>query len=409
MSTEKDLPQQLCLRAYAAIQLKKYPEASSKAKEALGIRAHYPIAHHLNAFALRSMGNFKDAQYAITQAINQEQGNPHHVFLLALILWSSGDADEAEKRFQEALKMEDNLGFNLNYGVFLIHQKMFEEASALAKKLIEKRPNDERVKVIVASAKAHEWKTELATIQYRPPLPADSSDSATFTDLGKVYFEWGHYDEALAEFDRALSRNHRDSEAQRLSATVFKVKNDRMYRMLWNYSAFILSPLVMLFNILIFVALIVLCFSGSDYTKLYTLALIFYFALFIVVPIWISRGATPEEFKSIEDDRLIGDIPIDENVADEEEEIDSVTKIHMERRGKLFKSLYQVFVAMAVLCFLGVFLAAGLEQIARAYIPAAIMTPVKIGLFIGMLLFFILSFLMDKESRKYAGFTMQGQ
>lgn len=67
MAVEKDSAARICLRAFAALQLKKYADASHKAREALKIRANYPLAHHINAYAMKEMGNFRDALYEITQ------------------------------------------------------------------------------------------------------------------------------------------------------------------------------------------------------------------------------------------------------------------------------------------------------------------------------------------------------
>lgn len=403
MALENDNAARLVLRSYAALQLKRYSEASSMAKEALKIRANYAAAHHLNACALRGLGNFKDAQYAITQAINQETDNPRHTLLLGILLFLSGDIDEAEKKFKEILRADpENFDCQVYYSVFLIRQKKFNEALVIIKELKEKRPDDQTVKLLHGCAKSQEYRPELDSVQYRPPLPVDSADPSSYVELGKLFFDMGYYDKAMAELDRALMRDPQNTEAQRLIATIFKVKNNKTFRMLWNYSFFILSPLVMTFVILVIVGAGFAYFSTDSYqNELGALTLILLIA-FVALPLWISRGAGADEYKALEEDRLIDDIQIEDVLAEQktsEKELDSITRIQMDRKSKLYKSLNQVFLALATFFFIAIFFIVNIDKVFNLPIQPGHLNLIKLTCAIFPVLFLILAYYFDKKSK----------
>jgi|GEM_PF-1760151 len=403
MSLEKDNAARLVLKSYASLQLKRYSDASSLAREALKVRANFATAHHLNACALRGLGNFKDAQYAISQAINMETDNPRHTLLLGILLYMSGDLDEAEKKFKEALRAEpDNLDFKTYYCVYLIRQKKFDEALPIARELADKRPDDQRARLLLGCAKTQEYKPELDNIQYRPPLPVDQSDPASYVELGKLFFDMGYYDKAMAELDRALLRDPQNPEAQRLIATIFKVKNNKTFRMLWNYSFFIMSPLVMTMVIIALAGVGFACVSSEFYQKELGALAFFMVLAFIALPLWISRGATIDEYKALEEDRMIEDIPEEDALEEQktaEKELDSITRIQMDRKSKLYKSLNQVFLALATFFFIAIFFIANIDKVFNLAVQPFVISLIKLVCAIFPVLFLILAYYFDKKSK----------
>ncbi len=404
MALEKDNAARLVLRSYASLQLKRYSEASSLAREALKIRANYATAHHLNAVALRGLGNFKDAQYAVTQAINQEPDNPRHTLLLAILLFLSGDIDEAEKKFKEILRADpENTDYQIYYCVFLIRQKKFDEATPLTRELREKRPDDQRIRLLHGCAKTQEYRPELDEVRYRPPLPIDSNDPASYVELGKLFFELGYYDKATAELDRALMRDPQNTEAQRLIATIFKVKNNKVFQILWNYSFFILSPLVMTLVVFALVGLGFASFSSEFHQKELGALTLLFLILLIGLPLWISRGASADEYKAMEEDRLIEDIPEEDILAEQktsEKELDSITRIQMDRKSKLYKSLNQVFLALATFFFIAIFFVVNIDRVFNFSTQPFYLKLIKLVCAIFPVLFLILAYYFDKKSKK---------
>lgn len=403
MALENDNAARLVLRSYASLQLKRYSDASSLAREALKIRANYATAHHLNACALRGLGNFKDAQYAITQAINQETDNLRHTLLLAILLFLSGDIDEADKKFKEILRADpENFDCQVYYSLLLIRQKKFNEALSIIKELKDKKPDDQTVKTLHACAKSQEYKPELDNVQYKPPLPIDSADPSSYVELGKLFFDMGYYDKAMAELDRALIRDPQNTEAQRLIATIFKVKNNRTFRMLWNYSFFILSPLVMTVVLLIIAGVGIAYFSTDSYQKELGALAFFLLMVFIALPLWISRGAGADEYKALEEDRLIDDIQVEDVLSEQqtsEKDLDSITRIQMDRKSKLYKSLSQIFLALATFFFIAIFFIVNIDKVFNLSIQPAHLNLIKLACAVFPVLFLSLAFYFDKKSK----------
>lgn len=141
-------------------------------------------------------GNLEQALEKLERAIGQNPELPSAHNVLALIKQRLDRPEEAEKHFQEALRLDPGYsGAHNNYGVFLYGQERYLEAETQFLKAIENPLYDTPALAYENAAMAAQQRLDpgKAKEYYRKALQIQPGLSDSLYQLAKINFEQGHY------------------------------------------------------------------------------------------------------------------------------------------------------------------------------------------------------------------------
>ena len=152
------------------------PPAGGQGAAPRGLRARFeirritPRARRCAALALRAGGLFGEAEKHARRALELAPGQPDLLFILGLCLWSAGAPEEARTLFEEAVqKAPERSDLVMDYAGFLIYQRQFQDALALAEKARALAPNHPKPIVLETCAREGNWHSEVDALAFRAP------------------------------------------------------------------------------------------------------------------------------------------------------------------------------------------------------------------------------------------------
>jgi Flp pilus assembly protein TadD len=129
-------------------------------------------------------------------------------YMLGLSSWKAGNAEGAEKAFEEALVLDPkHLKSLLNLSRVLIERNRASDAVAKLVTANELAPESGEVARLLGRAYHTDGKFEDAIASYRRAIELDENDSWAMNNLGLVFFEQGRAGDALPLFNRAVELN----------------------------------------------------------------------------------------------------------------------------------------------------------------------------------------------------------
>ncbi|MGI5843624.1 MAG: tetratricopeptide repeat protein [Candidatus Xenobium sp.] len=241
----------LYLEAFAHLQVGKARRAERAARRALKIQEDHPQGQALLALALRAGGLFGEAEKHARRALELAPGQPDLLFILGLCLWSAGAPEEARTLFEEAVqKAPERSDLVMDYAGFLIYQRQFQDALALAEKARALAPNHPKPIVLETCAREESWNSAVDALAFRAPLPLPEGEAETFVRVGKTLISFGYYDLALGEFSRALDIDAGCQDAQTLYATAFRMRKNANYSWFRHWRNRLANPWTLLLTFL---------------------------------------------------------------------------------------------------------------------------------------------------------------
>lgn len=241
----------LCLEAFAHLQVANSRRAAKAARRALKLKEDHPQGQALLAMALRSGGLFGEAERHARRALELAPGQPDLLFILGLCLWSAGDPEEARTLFEEALqKAPERADMVMDFAGFLIYQRQFPEALALAEKARSLAPQHPKPVVLETCARQESWHPDADALSFRAPVPLPEGQAGTFVRVGETLVQFGYCDLALGEFSRALDLDPAFEEAQTLYATAFLMRKNSNYSWFRGWRSRLGRPLVLALTLL---------------------------------------------------------------------------------------------------------------------------------------------------------------
>lgn len=242
---------QFCLQAFGHLQVAEYARAERAGRRAVHRQEDNWRAHALLSLALRGLGRFGEAEKHARRALEISPGKPNLLFVLGLCLWSAGEPLEARKLFEEALqKSPERSDMLMDYAGFLLHQRQFDQALAMAEKARALAPEHPKLPLLLSCATEGVWRPEVDAPAFRPPIPLPEDRPETFVRLGTAHMDSGYFDLALDEFSRALDLDEDHEEARSLYATTFYMRKSGFYAWARSWRRGLARPHVLLLGLL---------------------------------------------------------------------------------------------------------------------------------------------------------------
>jgi tetratricopeptide (TPR) repeat protein len=191
-----------------------YPQAIEHYKKATELAPNYSPAYNILGYAYRQNGDYANAEQAFKKYIELIPNDPNPYDSYAELLLKMGKFDDSITQYRKALSIDPNfVNSNLGIAADLMYMGKPDEATAELQKINDKARNDgERRNALfgmaVVDVDSGKMDKALQDIDKEYAIAEKSNDAAAMAgDLqnkGTILVEMGKYDDAKAQFDRAL-------------------------------------------------------------------------------------------------------------------------------------------------------------------------------------------------------------
>jgi tetratricopeptide (TPR) repeat protein len=245
MGVKAETAEDALLMAYASYKQNNFQRMLLHAQEALKLRPDFPLSLHYQALALRGLGDFTGAEQAVRSAMSKDKNNFHHVFLLGIIMWNSGDMRSAEDFLKKAVStLSKEPTFLVEYATYLIHRGRFDEALDFAYRARSIDENTPKLKLVIESAKSKEIGKGLDLLVYEPPFPYSPDLIFPYLKLGEYYLKNDYLPNSQMEYLKALKIDSNNPEARSGFATATRLQEGGFYHFSRSFALFLRKPYV---------------------------------------------------------------------------------------------------------------------------------------------------------------------
>jgi tetratricopeptide (TPR) repeat protein len=178
--------------------------------------------------AAMKSGDYNGARSAFEAAIakNPKQADAH--FYLAQMMEKTGDKAAAEAGYKRALEAQPDLvDAAVNLIALYIESKKYDDAIALAKKLLEKNPKDPMMRFNYAVALAGKGDQDNARKEYDAALKLAPNNAELYLSYAHQLIEWKKNDAAMTRLKQA--EGIASSDAGVLASIAVEYKNLRAF------------------------------------------------------------------------------------------------------------------------------------------------------------------------------------
>ncbi|MCE1248384.1 MAG: hypothetical protein LWY06_17220 [Firmicutes bacterium] len=274
MGVKAETAEDALLMAYANYKVNNYQQMLLHAQEALKLRPDFPLSLHYQALALRGLGDFTGAEEAVRSAINKDKNNFHHVFLLGIIMWNSGDMRAAEDFLKKAVStMSKEPTFLIEYATYLIHRGRFDEAQDFAYRARSIDENTPKLQLVLDSAKRKEIGKGLEMLVYEPPFPYSPDLIFPYLKLGEYYLKNDYLPNSQMEYLKALRIDSNNPEAMSGFATATRLQEGGFYHFARSFALFLRKPYVYGVILAIVLFLVVVAFKDQQFIMMPVLSI----------------------------------------------------------------------------------------------------------------------------------------
>ncbi len=301
MKAKADTPEYALLMAYANLRLGNNVDMLNLVQEALKMRPEYPLAFHYKALALKGLGDLKGAEVAIRTAIQKEKDNFHHVFLLGIIQWSTGDMKAAEESLKKSITYSPNESvFLVEYATFLIHRGRFDEALDAAYKAKSIDKETAKLEEVIESAKQKEFQEGIDDLVYLPPLPYHEGSAIPYNKLGNYYLQNDFLSNSVVHFSKSLKYDPNNSEAMAGFATALRLKEGGFYHFTRNFAHFLLHWYIMVVLVGLIGLLSYVAYRDREIMLVPAVSIVLGLVLMIGIILYLGlANKTSDEYKKI--------------------------------------------------------------------------------------------------------------
>jgi tetratricopeptide (TPR) repeat protein len=201
-----------------------FAQAITHYKKATELAPNYSPAYNILGYAYRQNGDYTNAEQAFRKYIELIPNDPNPYDSYAELLLKMGKFDDAITQYRKALSIDPNF-INSHNGIAaaLTYMGKPEEATAELQKITDKARSDGDRRtalfgLTVVEADSGKLDQALAEMDKQYALGEKASDvAAMVADLqtkGAILVELGKYDEAKAQFERALKMTQDSNLAQ---------------------------------------------------------------------------------------------------------------------------------------------------------------------------------------------------
>jgi tetratricopeptide (TPR) repeat protein len=133
---------------------------------------------------------------------------------LAFAYAATGDGVNALREYVRAADlMPEDRDAQAKAGTFMLLAGQFQDAEALARRMIQRDPNDVHAHVLLANALAGLKDTEGAVASFEKAVSLDPNRSSTYSELGSVQLSSGNREEAEKAFKKAIEVDPKSANA----------------------------------------------------------------------------------------------------------------------------------------------------------------------------------------------------
>ena len=201
-----------------------FAQAITHYKKATELAPNYSPAYNILGYAYRQNGDYANAEQAFKKYIELIPNDPNPYDSYAELLLKMGKFDDAITQYRKALSLDPNF-INSHNGIAaaLTYMGKPDEAAAELQKITDKARSDGDRRtalfgLTVVDADGGHLDKALAEVDKQYALGEKTNDVAAMTgDLqlkGTILVEMGKYDEAKAQFERALKMTQDSSLSQ---------------------------------------------------------------------------------------------------------------------------------------------------------------------------------------------------
>jgi len=191
--------------ALALVEAGKIEEGITYCREAIRINPYLPQPHIVCGYALFLQGKYDEAIHHLREVLWIQPSNILNRINLGLALKARGEYDEAIHYLREVLQIEPfNVKVLNNLGAAFLKKGEYNQAIHYFQEALRIQPGhaNARKNLQLAMARAGDKKEVRALLQDMPQL---SSDPAAHYQLGNTYKAEGRLDEAMEQYQQALS------------------------------------------------------------------------------------------------------------------------------------------------------------------------------------------------------------
>lgn len=194
----------------------KFWQRADHAARADGLRD--PVGTHLAYGQFQeNTGNLSDARESYEIALEENSKSVEAVLGLARLEVLGGRPKEAEKRFEQALKMAPlNLQVLEATGQFYVSQGRFDDAVKMLQRGVDADPNNKRLRFRLAVAEARAGDLRAAEQNFVQAVGVAEADY----NIGVILYENGNLAQAEQRLQRALNTKSTLTQAQQLLADI---------------------------------------------------------------------------------------------------------------------------------------------------------------------------------------------
>ncbi|MCP5498307.1 MAG: tetratricopeptide repeat protein [Leptospiraceae bacterium] len=194
---------------YKALKLIYNQEEAETAREILGRLIEKDennfSLYYYRAICFIILGNSKEAEEDIKQAIKLNPDSPQNYFISGIAYYNQGKLEEAIGAYSKAIeiKPDEHEAYN-NRGIAYKNQGKLEEAIGDYSKAIEIKPDDHDAYYNRGNAYVNQGKYEEAIADYSKAIEIKPDYASAYYTRGLAYFNQGKYEEAIGDYSKAI-------------------------------------------------------------------------------------------------------------------------------------------------------------------------------------------------------------
>ncbi len=212
-----------------------YDKAIEHYKKATEINSTFPPVYNILGYAYRQNGDFANAEQSFKKYIELIPKEPNPYDSYGELLLKMGKFDDSIAQYQKALSIDENfIPSYVGIAVNNLYKDKHDDAMAEFQKITDKARSDgDRATALFGMAVVDldrgEMDKALANIDKQFQLAEKSKDSSTMSGVlqtkGSILVDMGKYDEAKAQFDRALKIIEDSDLSQGIKDTTRRLHN----------------------------------------------------------------------------------------------------------------------------------------------------------------------------------------
>jgi Tfp pilus assembly protein PilF len=223
------------VEARQLLQLKRYPDAEQRLREALTSEPEDFLAHRLLALALYHQEREGEALPEAERAISLAPDDPNNHYVLAAILLAMDRPQQARQSAQEALRLDPNIpAYHALLARIYVKQKQWQRAREAAESGLRLAPEHVECINVRAMALVGLGEREQASELIETALAQEPEEALSHANMGWTLLHRNQPEKAMEHFREALRLDPMSQWARAGIIEALKARNP-LYRLILRY------------------------------------------------------------------------------------------------------------------------------------------------------------------------------